>query len=166
MAFLRHNIEPSQTFHCDHHRLVIITQLFKCLYIESHTYGGLLLVSVTTNIIQTCREIIAFLNSWINMILQHEQPVDSRANIKLINQIWGTCNEKAAKDVDTRLHFPGAPAVITLATDTAWRSKFLIEFLFADSLRDSQNDKTSVRSCAGIKEKIFLFYLVSISITL
>lgn len=26
LTFLRHSIEPSQTFHCDYHRLVIITQ--------------------------------------------------------------------------------------------------------------------------------------------
>jgi len=40
------------------------------------------------------------------MILQHEQPVDSRANVRPINQIWGTCNEKAQKDADTRTSFP------------------------------------------------------------
>lgn len=66
----------------------------------SHTHV-LLLAGVETNITQSCREIIAFITSCIYMIQQHEQAVDSRANARPINQIWASCNEKAAKDADT-----------------------------------------------------------------
>lgn len=140
--------------------------LFHHMCIYSRTSHSLsLLMGIASKIIQTRRDIIAFLNSWIRMILQQEQPVDSRANARLINQIWeGACNEKAPKDADTRTAFPRGPGSYHLSSRHSLKVIVLNWVLFVVSLRDTQNDKTSARSCERCKMENISYFILSQSL--